>query len=221
MIDPITGQEAPANGQAPDSDRLAQLEKFFENISPVLVKLNANPDLVQAVLADKISDEFAKAAIDGKLSIKEAEEVTKAAKAVEAEIGKKAFNAISPDEVSKLVEEKVAAFKSEWTERDDMKTFQDKTNSFISETADFEKYSGEISKWLDEHDVTDIRVAYYAVKGELSEKQAKEKANEDAAETAKNIMLNAGGGNIPGNAMVGGQALIDTLIAGRVNANRL
>jgi len=227
MIDPTTGQEVPVPGQAPeegvstDANRLAELEGFFERISPVLVKLNASPDLVQAVLADKINDEFAKAALEGKLSIKEAEAATAAVATVEKDLGTKAFNAASPDELSKLVEEKISALKNEWTERDDMKTFESYTNQFISETADFSKYSENISKWLDEHDVTDVRVAYYAVKGELSEKQAKEKADADAAENAKNVMLSAGGGNIPSNAVVGGQPFIDSLIANRTNPNRL
>lgn len=220
MIDPITGQEAPDAGQAPAGDRLAELEGFFEKISPVLVKLNASPDMVQAILADKINDEFAKAALEGKLSVKEAEVATAAAKAVEAEVGTKAFNTASPDELSKLVEEKISALKNEWTEKDEMRAFEQSTNQFISETPDFSKYSENISKWLDDHDITDVRVAYYAVKGELSEKQAKEAADADAAENAKNMMLNASGGGISANATIGGQPFIDTLIGNRTNPNR-
>ena len=220
MIDPTTGQEVPGAGQTPEN-RLAELEKFFEGISPVLVKLNASPDLVQAMLADKINDETAKAALEGKLSIEKAEKVAAAAvDAVAADLGAKAFNAASSDEVSRLVEEKISALRSEWKEHEDMSTFETYTNQFISETPDFAKYSGAISEWLDEHDVTDVRVAYYAVKGELSEKAAKERSDADAVENAKNVMLTAGGGNIPSNAIVGGQPLIDSLIANRANPNR-
>ncbi len=223
MIDPTTGQEVPATGQTPETDaaRLAQLESFFENISPVLVKLNASPDTVQALLADKITDDVAKAALEGKLSIAKAEEVASAVvNAVEKDLGTKAFNAASPDELTRLMEEKISALKSELEQKDDMRTFESYTNQFISETADFANYSEQISKWLDEHDVTDVRVAYYAVKGELSEKAAKEQADAEAAENAKNVMLTAGGGGLSANAIVGGQPLIDSLISNRSNPNR-
>lgn len=226
MIDPVTGKEAPATGQASEVpanalEELAKYKEFIDGATPLLEKLNASPDLVQAILADKINDEFAKAALAGKLSVKEAEAATAAVKAVEGELGTKAFNASSPDEISKLVEEKVSALKNELAQKDDARQFESYTNKFISETADFGKYSEEISKWLDDHDITDIRVAYYAVKGELSEKQAKEAADADAAENAKNVMLNASGGGVSASATVGGQSFIDSLIAPRTNPNRL
>lgn len=216
------GQGAPETGQAPASEttRLAELEKFFEGITPVLEKLNASPDLVQAILADKINDDFAKSALKGELTVKEAEVATTAVKQVEKEIGTPAFNAASPDELNKLLEGKIAALENKLNEKDEMKAFEQQTNQFISSTPDFEKYSEQISKWLDDHDVTDIRVAYYAVKGELSEKEAKEAADAVAAENAKNVMLNAGGGGISANTIVNGQPLIDSLIASRANPNR-
>ncbi len=225
MIDPVTGKEVPVTGQtptAPDAQKeLQDYKQFFEGVTPLLEKLNASPDLVQAILADKINDEFAKAALQGKLTVGEAQAATAAVQAVEQEIGTKAFNAASPEEISRLVEEKVGALESKLNEKDDMRQFESYTNQFISSTPDFSKYSEQISEWLDEHDVTDIRVAYYAVKGELSEKEAKDRAEADASENAKNAMLTAGGGGVTSNAFVNGQPLVDVLIAGRANPNRL
>ncbi len=225
MIDPVTGQEVPAGaGQTQVSPNalkeLGDFKQFFEDISPLLEKLNASPDLVQAIVSDKINDEFAKAALAGKLTVEEAQTATAAVKAVEKELGTQAFNTASPEEISKLVEEKVSALESRLTEKDEMKQFESYTSQFISNTPDFKDYSEAISEWLDEHDVTDVKVAYYAVKGELSEKKAKEMADSDASEYAKNVMMTAGGGNVPANAIVGGQPLIDTLIAPRTNPNR-
>lgn len=226
MIDPITGQEVPGSGQTSESFESVlkerdELKRFFNDATPLFEKMNASPDLVQAVLADKINDQIAKAALSGNLSVKEAETATAAVAAVEQQLGAKAFNSASPDEISRLVEERIAALESKLTEKDDMRQFESYTNQFISETPDFTKYSAQIATWLDEHDVTDIKVAYYAVKGELSEKQAKEAADADASNTAKDFMLTQGGGSISANAIVGGQPFIDSLIANRTNANRL
>lgn len=212
------GQTPPSGDPAKE---LSDYKQFFEGVTPLLEKLNASPDLVQAILSDKVTDEFAKAALAGKLSIAEAEAATAAVKQVEKEIGTKAFNTADPDEISKLVEEKVNALKTELTEKDDMRQFEQYTNEFISSTPDFSKYSAAISEWLDNHDITDVSVAYFAVKGELSVKEAKQAADDAAAENAKNVMLTAGGGNIPANAQVNGQSLVDSLIANRANANRL
>ena len=225
MIDPTTGQEVPGSGQTPENFAEVMKErddykKFFTDATPLLEKLNASPELVQAVMADKISDEFAKAALAGQLSIKDAEIATAATAAVEKQLGTKAFNAANPDELSRLVEEKVSALESKLAEQDDKRQFESYTNQFISDTSDFANYSAAIAEWLDEHDVTDVKVAYYAVKGELSEKQAKEAADADASNTAKDFMRTQGGGSISANQIIGGQPFIDSLIANRTNPNR-
>lgn len=221
-----TGQGVPADGQTPEVSLEAlikenkEYKQFFDGVTPLLEKLNPSPDLVQAILAGKIDDSYAKAALAGTLTVKDAEVATAAAAAVEKEIGTKAFSTTSPEELSKLVEEKVSALEAKLTDKDDMRQFESYTNQFISDTPDFTQYSTAIAEWLDEHDITDVKVAYYAVKGELSEKQAKEAAEADAAENAKNVMLNASGGGISANAIVGGQPFIDSLIASRPNPNR-
>jgi len=225
MIDPTTGQEVPGSGQTTESfeevmKERDELQKFFNGATPLLEKLNASPDLVQAILADKVNDEFAKAALAGTLSTKDAEIATAAAVAVEKQIGTKAFNAADPDELSRLMEEKVSALESKLAEKDDQRQFESYTNQFISETSDFTKYSQAIADWLDDHDVTDIRVAYYAVKGELSEKQAKEAADAEASNIAKDFMITQGGGGIHSNATINSQPLIDSLVANRSNPNR-
>ena len=68
-------------------------------------------------------------------------------------------------------------------------------------------------------DVTDIKVAYYAVKGELSENEAAKRASRDQAEYAKNQALNAGGGGGTAGYFPEGVDPADVFIAGRSNPN--
>jgi len=68
--------------------------------------------------------------------------------------------------------------------------------------------------------VTDIEIAYYAVKGQVSEREAKKRADEASGEYAKDVALNAGGGN--SRVTYSGEGagnIIDSLIAGRSNPN--
>lgn len=221
MADPTPGT-TPDGQVAPDSNvELTEYKQFFGGISPLLEKLDKNPDLVQAILGDKIDAAFAKAALDGTLTVKEAQAASQAVAEVKQEVGAAAAASMTPEAFSKLVEDKMAALESKLTEKDSMRDFETYTNGFIASTPDFEKYSGAISTWLDEHDVTDIRVAYYAVKGELSEKEAKAAADVAAAENAKNVLLNAGGSGVRADTMINGVPLVDTLIASHSNANHL
>lgn len=203
---------------------LGEYRQFFADVSPLLEKLDKNPDLVQAIINDKIDLSLINATADGDVSTKVAKAVTKANEDIKKEIGKKAYNEASPEDISKLIEEKVSAAKNELLnslkESEDTRSFEARVNSFISNTPDFADYAADIDKWLDTHDVTDIEVAYYAVKGQLSEKAAKQKALEEQGEYAKDIALNAGGGN--SRVMHSGEdasRVLDSLIAGKSNPN--
>ena len=155
---------------------LGEFRKFFSDIAPLLDKLDKAPEIVQAIIDGNITPELAKAAMEGKVSIGDAQIVNNAHEEVKKELGKEGYKGASPDEVAKLVEDKAKEIKGEFQkelkERDDLSAFESNVNDFITRTSDFSKYASDIDKWLDEHDVNDIAVAYYAVKGELSEKEA-------------------------------------------------
>ena len=102
---------------------------------------------------------------------------------------------------------------------EETRNFEISVQDFISRTPDFADYAKEIDQWLNVHDVTDIEVAYWAVKGQISEKQAKRMAEENAAENAKNFALNAAGGGHRSNFVPAGDELVDQLIAGKSNPN--
>lgn len=202
---------------------LGEFRKFFQDISPLLDKLDKNPDIVQAILNDNITADLAKAAMEGKVSISDAQIVSKAHTEVKKELGKKAYSESSPEDISKMVEDKVKEVRTEFEtklkERDDLSSFESGVQDFIARTSDFAQYAAEIDRWLDEHDVTDISVAYYAVKGELSEKEAKKQAEVELAEHQKGLALNVTGGGTRATAVINDANVIDQLIGGKTNPN--
>lgn len=202
---------------------LGEFRKFFSDIAPLLDKLDKDPVLVQAIVEGNITPELAKAAMEGKISITDAQIVTEAQKEVQKDLGKKGYEGASQEEVSKLIESKTkeieAGFRKELKERDDLSAFQASVNDFIAKTSDFPQYAAEIDKWLDEHDVTDIAVAYYAVKGELSVKEAKKQAEIDKAEAEKGFAMNSGGGSGSRTYIRGDDNMVDSLIAPKANPN--
>ena len=203
---------------------LGEFRKFFQDISPLLDKLDKSPDIVQAILNENITADLAKAAMEGKVSVTDAQMVSKAHAEVKKDLGKKGYSEASSDDITQLVEDKVKEIKTDFEaklkERDDLASFNDETQDFIGRTPDFTKYASEIDRWLDEHDnVTDISVAYYAVKGELSEKEAKKQAEIDLAEHQKELALNASGGGQRATYMSSDPSVIDSLISGKTNPN--
>lgn len=198
-------------------NELGGYREFFENISPLLEQLDKNPELTQAIVDGKIDQALGKAVLDGKVSYGEAAAVTDAAKKVEKEVGKQTMQSLSAEEIEKLIESKVSATRAELEEKAALKDFETQTQNFINDTSDFTEYADEIDKWLDEHNVSDIEVAYYAVKGQMSTKEAKKAAEEAEAERAKEIALNASGGGVNNQTTPDGRPVIDDLVGGPVN----
>jgi len=198
-------------------DELGGYRDFVNNITPLLEKLDANPELVQAIVDGKIDKELAQAVTEGKVSIADASEVTEAAKQVEKEVGKKGITGMSPEDIEKLIESKVNQTRSEMEEEVNLKDFETKTQSFIESTDDFIKYADDIDEWLDTHNVSDIEIAYYAVKGQLSQREALKASEQAEAERSKEIALNASGGGSHATSTPDGRPLIDSLVGGPTN----
>jgi len=198
---------------------LGEYRQFFQNISPLLDKLDQAPEVVQAIIDGKVDKQLAQAVIDGREDIKDAAAVQQAHEDVKADLGKKKYDATSPEEITKLVEAQVGKFRKEFEEKVDLQTFQDYTQKFIENTTDFQEYADEVDKWLNTHDVTDIEVAYYAVKGKMSEAAATKAAELAATERAKEVLANASGVGQTATYAPDGTLLVDRLIAGRPNPN--
>ncbi len=202
-------------------NELGEFRSFFEGISPLLEKLDKSPELVQAIVDGKIDTDLAKAVLEDKVTIGDAKVVTQAHENVQKELGKKAYSSASAEELTKLIEEKVGEVKRELgkdlKESEEMRNFEVGVNEFIANTPDFADYADRINTWIDEHDVTDIKIAYYAVKGEVSEVESKKRAERDAAEYQKG---QAPGGGQSGSYYVPNTGeVVDRLIAGRTNPN--
>lgn len=200
-------------------EELGEYRQFFQNISPLLDRLDKAPELVQAIIDGKVDKDLAKAVLEGRINVKDANVVQQAHEQVKEALGDKGYKESSPAEIKKLVEDQVGKFRQEFEAKAELKAFENKTNSFIEKTSDFQEYAQEIDEWLDSHDVTDIEVAYYAVKGQLSEKEAKKAADVAAAERAKDVVANAAGGGQTSTAVVDRKNLVDELISGRPNPN--
>ena len=198
---------------------LGEYRQFFQNIAPLLDKLDAQPELVQSIIDGKIDKEIAKAVMEGRVDVRDAAAVVQANEAVKEKLGEKAYDMATPESISKLVQAEVSKVRAEFAEKADLQTFQDYTQKFIEKTPDFQEYATEIDKWLDTHDVADIEVAYYAVKGKMSEGKAQGIADKAAAEKAKELLGNAQGGGQSAQFSPNGTPLVDSYIAGRPNPN--
>lgn len=198
---------------------LGEYRQFFQNIAPLLDKLDQAPELVQAIIDGKIDKGIAQAVLEDRVDVRDAAAVQQAHDAVKDKLGSK-YEDTSPEKVEKMVEAQVSKFRKEFEEKADIQSFQDYTQKFIEKTPDFQEYADEVDKWLDSHDVTDIEVAYYAVKGQMSEAAAKKAVDTVAADRAKEVLSNAsGGGQTNSQLAPDGTPLVDKLIAGRPNPN--
>lgn len=196
---------------------VGEYRTFFQSISPLLEKLDQSPELVQAIIDGKIDKNLAQAAYEGRISISDAQIVSAASAAVQSEAGKKAYEAMDPKQIERLIENKADEIRKEFEEKSDLKSFEEKTQKFIESTSDFIAYADAVDKWIDSHDVTDIEVAYYAVKGQLSEEAAKKAATDAAAERGYDLIANASGGGITSQATADDIPLIDRLVGGSRN----
>jgi hypothetical protein len=198
---------------------LGEYRTFFQNIAPLLDKLDQAPEMVQAIIDGRLTKDVAKAVLEGRVDVRDAAAVTVAHEAVKEKLGETAYDAAAPEAITKLVEAQVNKFRREIEEKSELTNFQNYTQEFIQKTPDFAEYADAVDKWIDTHDVTDIEVAYYAVKGQMSESAAKKAAEIAAGDRAKDLLSNASGGGQSAQYASDGTPLIDRLIAGRPNPN--
>ncbi len=203
---------------------LGDFRNFFEEVSPLMDKLQEQPELVEAIMNGQVDSDLAQAVIDNKVKIEDAAIVTDAHKEVKNTLGKTKYQKTSPEDIEKMINDKISKvsndFKANIKNSEDRGKFEKSIERFIGETEDFSVYANDITGWLDAHpDIYDIETAYYAVKGKaLVEGKAKE--NESSiGEAAKRLAMNAGGGGSQGAQIVNNQDVANSLIAGVSNPN--
>jgi len=201
---------------------------FFEEVAPLMEKLDADPKLVEAIVDGKINSELVKSVIEGEVSNEDAKKVTEAHKEVKKDLGDKKYEKTSPEEIEKLVSEKVAKgvgevekkFSQELDEDRRIREYESDINSFISRTPDFADFADDIQKYVDTHpEITDIEAAYDAVKGKRIIESAKQEEEEGIKEKEKDLATNIGGGESHSAGPMKDENLADQLIGGSSNPN--
>jgi len=192
---------------------LGDYRSFVKNITPLLDKLDEQPELIQAILDGKIDTELAKAAMEGKIDIGDAQKVSDAHEKVKKDMGNKEYEKSTPADIEKKVEAKLKEvegnFDKKLKESEDMRSFKDSVNTFIANTKDFPEFAQEIEKLiLDNPNIDDIELAYHVVKGK---KLQEDKAKQDTA--------NASGGYSQGSQIIDDQNMVDKLIGDKSNPN--
>lgn len=207
---------------------LGEYRNFFNEISPLLEKLDKDPELTKAILEDKISPELIKAVSEGTISLKDAETVSRAESEVRKEMGDKAFQNASPEEVASNIEKKVNQIVKGAEDKitkitskaEELADFKSSIKEFIASHDDYADFAEDINVWLKKHpNIYDIEVAYHAVKGVVLDKKFKEDQEAKAAEAAKDVAANISGGGSQNSASLNNDDLVDKLFSRRANPN--
>jgi len=210
-----------------NSEEMGELRDFATQVAPLIEKLKENPALTEAIMSDKIDLDLAQAVLDGKVTVEGATAVAQAHEEVKKEIGKEEYDKLSKADIEKLLSDKLKDFDTkmaskmaEVSNKIDNKELERMTADFVKNTPDFSDYADAIDDYLKEHtDEWNIEKVYYIVKGKAETDKARKNNDKNAAEAAKEIAANAGGGASSQSGKLGGRNLVDDLIAGGGNPN--
>jgi len=203
---------------------LGDFRKLYEDMTPLLSKLDEQKELVQLIMEDKFTPDIVQAIADGKINLTEAEEITKAHGEVKKDIGKAAYDKAKPEDIERLIAEKVkeetVKIQKVIDEREDQRKFDDDLAFFAANTPDLKEYAPAIDEYFRNYPKeTDMKIAYKIVKAEALENKMKEDEEKRNAEDAKRLAANAGGGGSRNSAVIRDDNLIDQLIGGKRNPN--
>jgi hypothetical protein len=204
---------------------LGEIRDFLGSITPFLEKVEGQPDLIKAILDDKISQDLVNAALDGKVSVNDAKEVSEAHDKVKKNMGKEYEGASAEEVESKIkaeLDKQSEVFEKKLAETEELRDFKQSVQQFIDNTPDFAEHSGEITKFLDANpNIDDISIAYEVVRGRAFAKAQKEFEEKNAAQKSKDFAANAGGGSGQGGTLVDDKNVVDMLISGKSNPNNM
>ncbi len=216
---------------------LGDFRNFFQEVSPLLEKLQARPDLVEAIMEDKITSETATAIADGKFSLGDATEVKQAQEAVKKDLGVKKFAKTDPKDVEALIDKKLSEHTKEVEEKvkkasddvsqtltkaEEKQNFMKNVEAFIANTPDFQEHAEAINKYFqDNPDQYDVETVYYAVKGRSEAARVAKEAEKAGVVGAKGLAANAAGGGSQGGDVINDEGVIDSLVSPKGNPNIL
>ena len=209
-------------------NELGEMRSFFDQVSPLLTKLDESPELLQAILDDKITGDLVKSVAEGNVPTKEAKTVTEAHRVVKKELGDKKYEEATPEKIEKLISEKLEEvtkgmenkFQKGLSDIEEKRAFEQGVYDFANSKTDFPEYAEAIEKWFEDNpNQSDIKVAYDSVKGIVLQKKYESEENEKAGEEAKNVAANAGGGESQGTGNIEDKNIVDELIGDVTNPN--
>ncbi len=204
-------------------EELGKYRKLFEDTAPLLEKLNNDPELAKAILEDRIDSSLVKDVVEGKTSQEDAEAVSQANKEVKQEVGEEGYANLTSKQIEDLIEKKVNEREKKITqdlnERERMQEYQKSISDFIANTPDFAEYADEIDKFVEQTGVTDIKVAYDAVKGKALQRQQEEQKEDEESEAAKKVASNAAGGSSQASGKIKDEDAFDKLVGKHQDPN--
>lgn len=206
---------------------LGKFRKLFEDTSPLLEKLNSDPELAKAILEGKIDSQLLSDVLEGKVTQKDAETVSEANKEIKKELGKKEYSQKTPEEIEKLIEAKVSEgfnkaekkTAQKFTDMEKMQEYQSKISDFIANTPDFAEYADAVEKFVSKTGITNVEIAYDAVKGKALQERYKGEETKHIAEAAKVMAANAGGGGSQTTNKFEEKDVLEELIGSSKNPN--
>lgn len=209
---------------------LGDFRTFVDEVTPLLDKLQSQPEVVEAILSGKINAQLAKSVSEGKFKIEDAVVTAEAHKEVKKDLGSKKYKDLSVEDVEKLIQEKaeeivsakVKGLDAKINQHKETRDYEDSVNAFLKNTPDFSEYAEEVRQWYKDHpDQYDIEIAYNAVKGRRTTSELSTKKEEDAVEEAKRIASGLSEGGSINRVTIKDKALIDELVSSNVNPNSL
>ena len=203
---------------------LGDYKGFVKSISPILDKLEEQPELIQAILDGKIDANLAKAAMEGKISIESAQQVSEAHDKIKKDLGAKGYEKATPEEIKSLITDEVQKAKREidkkFSDAEELHSFKERTDKFVKNTPDFTEYSQEIEELiLNNPNVDDIETAYHIVKGKKLQGEKVKEDQKKAGEAAKYLAANAAGGGSISHKLSEDKNMVDKLIGNISNPN--
>lgn len=206
-------------------EELGKYRKLVEDVKPLLDRLDNDPELAKAIMENKIDSSLIQDVVEGKTDQKDAEAVSQANKKVKEEVGEKKYQEMSQKEMEEMMDKKLEEHKQEISknleQRDSMEEYEKSISDFIQNTPDFAEYAGEVEKILDETGITDIKVAYDAVKGKHLQKEQQDSDDDKSKEVAKEVASNASGGSSQATGEMKKNDEIDEYLGKVKNPNRL
>ena len=208
-------------------EELGELRGFFKEVEPLMERLESQPELVKAIIDGKINIDLVNAVAEGKLSEKEAVVVSKAHEEVKSSLGDKKYDESTPEEINKMIQEKIdrevgkarQEFTKSLNENEKLREFENRITEFIAKTKDFPTYAKDVEKYINDNNITDIRVAYDAVKGRALIAEQEKNSEKDKVDYAKGLASHASSGGANRTTLIQDKNIIDSLISGRSNPN--